>query len=106
MIQNDDHFLYFANNGGILEYNGETWNKVELNTLRALLPKVIQAEFMLAPEMNLGTLITMNLVKLSTLKFQNQLTPFNLKMYGRSIAWASTRILLRAQTFLSISMKT
>lgn len=32
MIQNNDHFLYFANNGGILEYNGETWNKVELNT--------------------------------------------------------------------------
>jgi len=31
IIQNKDRFFYFANNGGILEFNGETWNKFELS---------------------------------------------------------------------------
>ena len=30
IIQNDDQFFYFANNGGILEFTGETWTKFEL----------------------------------------------------------------------------
>lgn len=30
MIQSDDNFFYFANNGGILEFNGEYWNKIEM----------------------------------------------------------------------------
>lgn len=28
MIQNDDNFFYVANNGGILEFNGEYWTKI------------------------------------------------------------------------------
>jgi len=31
VIQNDDHFLYFANNGGILEYNGESWSTLKMD---------------------------------------------------------------------------
>ena len=31
IIQNNDHFVYFANNGGILEFNGENWTKFELD---------------------------------------------------------------------------
>lgn len=31
IIQNNDHFFYIANNGGILEYNGENWTKLEMN---------------------------------------------------------------------------
>ena len=30
IIQDNDHYIYFANNGGILEFNGETWNKFEM----------------------------------------------------------------------------
>lgn len=30
MIQNDDYFFYIANNGGILEFNGEYWTKLEM----------------------------------------------------------------------------
>ncbi|MBD3637115.1 MAG: SpoIIE family protein phosphatase [Crocinitomicaceae bacterium] len=30
MILSDDNLLYFANNGGILEFNGEQWTKFEL----------------------------------------------------------------------------
>ncbi|MBI3136876.1 MAG: SpoIIE family protein phosphatase [Bacteroidetes bacterium] len=31
MIQDNNYFFYIANNGGILEYNGEDWNKLEMN---------------------------------------------------------------------------
>lgn len=30
IIQNEDHFLYLANNAGILEFNGEQWRKFEM----------------------------------------------------------------------------
>jgi serine phosphatase RsbU (regulator of sigma subunit) len=30
IIQNDDHFFYFANNGGIIEFDGENWTKFEM----------------------------------------------------------------------------
>jgi len=31
IIQNNDQFFYVANNGGVLEFNGENWTKIELN---------------------------------------------------------------------------
>ena len=31
IIQNNDHFIYIANNAGILEYNGSSWYKFELD---------------------------------------------------------------------------
>lgn len=30
IIQSSDHFIYVANNGGILEFNGENWNKITM----------------------------------------------------------------------------
>ncbi|UKN03012.1 SpoIIE family protein phosphatase [Paracrocinitomix mangrovi] len=30
IIQNSDHFIYVANNAGVLEFNGEQWTKFEL----------------------------------------------------------------------------
>jgi len=32
VIQDNDYFVYFANNGGVLEFNGETWATVEMQT--------------------------------------------------------------------------
>ncbi|MBK7130810.1 MAG: SpoIIE family protein phosphatase [Crocinitomicaceae bacterium] len=30
IIQNNEYYFYIANNGGILEFNGESWSKIEL----------------------------------------------------------------------------
>lgn len=31
IIQNNDNFIYFANNGGIIEFNGESWTSFEMD---------------------------------------------------------------------------